>query len=286
MPVGPGTSRSNQLKLLNAQRSCPEEVHAHIPMLTRNKIYLMDALEGLKRLPDGSVDLVITDPPYNIAATDRTTMKGGKPLSTMQAWGAWDCMEPFDYDVLIMGVISQCYRVLKPGGAMYMFTAREQNGYFVRQAMIRGFTYRNQLAIVKKNPLPSLSRSNWRSAFELCMYVTKGKPGIFNFLSQQDCKNVFFYSNTHRQTDHPTEKPLEFVRLLVKMSSNDGDLVLDPFMGSGTTAVAARDADRDFIGFETNETYVKMAEDRLKGGPPNPQRSTRSGPELADGESR
>ena len=242
--------------------------------LATNKIHHIDAIEGLKRLPDASVDLIITDPPYNIASKDKSTMQRGKIVSTMQAWGAWDHFHPFDYDILIMSVISECYRVLKPGGALYMFTAREQNGYFVRQAVTRGFVYRNQLAMVKKNPLPSFSKANYRSAFEICMYLTKGKPKLFNFVSQQECKNIFAFSNTRRLTKHPTEKPLELIKLLVRVSSNGGDLVLDPFMGSGTSAVAAKGLGREFLGFELEREYIKMANERLKGGGKNARKRT------------
>lgn len=232
--------------------------------LRLNRIHKIDALEGLSRLNNHSVDLVVTDPPYNIASANRTTMKGGKPLSTLKDWGHWDRYHPFDYDVMIMRVLSECFRILKPGGALYMFTAREQNGYFVRKAVERGFTYRNQLAMVKKNPLPSFAKSNWRSAFELCMYLTKDKPGVFNFVSQAECKNVFRYSNSRRHTKHPTEKPLELIKLLIQVSSNEGDLVVDPFMGSGTTAVAAKELGREFLGFELEPDYIEMARARLR----------------------
>ena len=234
--------------------------------LASNKIHRIDAIEGLRRLEDNSVDLILTDPPYNIAAKGRSTMQRGKIVSTMQAWGAWDQYHPFDYDILIMSVISECYRVLKPGGALYMFTAREQNGFFIRQAVARGFVYRNQLVMVKKNPLPSFSKTNWRSAFETCMYLTKGKPGTFNFVSQKECKNVFAFSNTRRLTKHPTEKPLALIKLLVQVSSNEGDLVVDPFMGSGTTAAACKELGRNFLGFELEPEYIKMANERLQGG--------------------
>ena len=239
-----------------------------VPPLRVNRIYHMDAIVGLRQLESQSVDLVVTDPPYNIASKGRTTMKSGKPLSTMKAWGKWDSMNPFDYEVMILTVLSECFRVLKPGGALYMFTAREQNGYFVRKAVQRGFLYRNQLAMVKKNPLPSLSKSNWRSAFEACLYVTKGKPRTFNFVSQAECKNVFHYSNSRRETKHPTEKPLAFIDLIVRVSSNEGELVLDPFMGSGTTAVAAKALGRAFLGFELEREYIEMANLRLKGVEP------------------
>ncbi len=240
-----------------------------------NRIYQMDAIVGLRKLETESVDLVVTDPPYNIASKARTTMKSGKPLSTMKAWGKWDSMNPFDYEVMILTVLSECFRVLKPGGALYMFTAREQSGYFVRKAVQRGFVYRNQLAMVKKNPLPSLSKSNWRSAFEACLYVTKGKPRTFNFVSQAECKNVFHYANACLRTKHPTEKPLPLIELIVRVSSNEGELVLDPFMGSGTTAVACKDLDRNFLGFELEPEYIKMARARLKAGPTSRAMSSR-----------
>ena len=172
-------------------------------MLPINRIHRIDAIEGLKKLPDASVDLVITDPPYNIARKDRQTMNSGTIVSTMDLWGQWDSFHPFDYDLLILQVLSQCYRVLKPGGALYMFTARQQSGYFVRKAVQRGFTYRNQLAIIKKCPQPSLNKANWRSAFDLCAYLIKGdKAKTFNFVSQKDCVNVYRYPIRIKQTDH------------------------------------------------------------------------------------
>ena len=230
-----------------------------------NRIYCMDALKGLKYLDDECVDLVVTDPPYNIASNSRTTMQNGVPISTLKAWGAWDQFHPFDYDVFIMAVISECYRILKPGGALYMFTAREHSGFFVRQAIARGFMYRNQLIMVKTNPLPSMSKSNWRSAFEICLYVSKGKPRTFSFVSQQLCKNVYSYANGAKKSKHPTEKPLAFIRQIVEVSSNPGDRVLDPFMGSGTTAVGCKELGRQYLGFDTSVEYVKMARERLKG---------------------
>lgn len=232
-----------------------------------NHIYQMDAVEGLRRLAGESVDLVITDPPYNIASKDKRTMQGSAIVSTMEAWGAWDRYHPFDYDLLLMSVISECYRALKEGGALYLFTADHQNGYFIRKAVARGFTYRNQLVLAKKNPLPSLSKRNWRRAFELCMYLTKGKPRTFNFLSQQECINLFSCASRSKLTRHPTEKPFAMVRRLIEVSSNPGDLVVDPFVGSGTTAVAAKELGRRYLGFDTNPEYVRLARSRLSETP-------------------
>ncbi len=147
---------------------------------------------------------------------------------------------------------------------MYLFTAREDNGYFVREAKKIGFKYLNQLVMVKVNPPPHFNKNNWRSKFEICMYLSKGKPSTFNFLSQQYCTNIYNHVITNnKQTKHPTEKPLEFINKLIKVSSNKGDLVLDPFMGSGTVAVSCKSLKRDFIGFEKEEGYIQMINERL-----------------------
>ena len=229
-----------------------------------NKVYLLDCLEGLKKLEENSIDLIITDPPYNIANSKKLTKVGNKIVSTQEAWGKWDVYHPFEYDLLIMNVLSQCYRVLKEGGVFYMFTANEDTGYFIRKAIQRGFMLRNMLSIVKKNPLPSFAKKNWRHGFELCMYLTKGKTKTFNFLSQQDCINYYQHALGRKDTKHPTEKPLPFIMRLVQVSSNKNDVVLDPFMGSGTTAVAATKLGRRFVGFETNPEYMQMIHTRLE----------------------
>ena len=231
-----------------------------------NRIYQKDALDGLRQLDDESVDLVVTDPPYNIASKNRKTIRHGKLMSTMEAWGAWDCLHPFDHELLMLQVISQCYRVLKPGGTFYLFTSEEDNGYYIRKAKERGFIFRIQLAIAKTTQLPSIFKNSWRSAYQLCLCVSKGKAKTFNFLSQHEMVNLYSYSIHHKQTTHPTEKPLEFIKRLVSVSSNESDVVLDPFMGSGTTAVACQELGRRYIGFERNPEYVKMAQNRLKGG--------------------
>jgi len=228
-----------------------------------DKIYRGDCMELFKTIPDESVDLVITDPPYNIASEHSLTKRGGRIISTKEAWGQWDTYNKFDYDLLIMRVLSECFRVLKKGGSMYMFTANRDNGYFIRKAVERGFSCRNQLAIIKTNPLPQYKQDNWRNAYELCMYLTKGRARTFNFLSQRDCVNTYPYVIGIKESRHPTEKPLGFIKKLVRVSSRPGDVVLDPFMGSGTTAVACKELNRHFIGAEASSEYIKMIDRRL-----------------------
>ena len=230
-----------------------------------DKIHNMDCIKGLAQIPDNSVDLIITDPPYNIAHPKKLTKVGNKIVSTKEAWGKWDIYHPFDYELLICKVISEAYRVLKEGGALYMFTANEDSGHFIRKALQRDFTLRNMLSMIKVNPLPSFHKGNWRNGFELCFYLTKGKPKTFNFISQQECINYYKHALGRKHSKHPTEKPLKFIKRLIQVSSNENEVVLDPFMGSGTTAVAAKETGRHFIGFELNREYISMAEDRLNG---------------------
>lgn len=228
-----------------------------------NKIHNRDCFEFMKTLPDECIDLVVTDPPYNIGDSNKRTKVGDKIMSNMEAWGDWDNYDKEEFDEMIVKVLKECFRILKTGGAMYMFTAREDNGFFIRKAVEEGFIYRNQLAIIKDNPLPHFNKNNYRSAFELCMYITKGKPKTFNFISQQICINIFHYLIGKKETEHPTEKPIEFINRIISISSNENDLVFDPFMGSGTTGKSAKILKRNYIGCELSPIYCEIAKGRL-----------------------
>ncbi|MFG0252413.1 MAG: DNA-methyltransferase [Phycisphaerales bacterium JB038] len=230
----------------------------------------------MRKLPDESVDLVVTDPPYNIASKGRKTIQKGKLVSTMEAWGAWDTRSQLDHDILILQTLSESYRILKPGGAVYMFLAEQDVGYFARKAVQRGFTYRSMIAMIKPTPLPSFYKNCWRSSFDLCMYLTKGRTKAFNFLTQAEMVNNFSYSIRGKRSTHPTEKPLGLIRKFVQVSSNPGDLVVDPFMGSGTTAVACAQLGRRCIGFDTCPEYIEMAKGRLRNEG-SPDTSTEAG---------
>jgi len=232
--------------------------------LSLNKIYNMDCFEGIKNIPDNSVDLIVTDPPYNIGDDVKSTKQGNNIISTKLAWGEWDCFEKEEYDLFFINYLKECYRILKDGGTIYCFSARKDNGFFIREAVKIGFKYLNSLVIIKDNPLPHFNKTNWRSSFELCFYACKGdKPKTFNFLSQNQMINKYNYLIGKKYTNHPTEKPLEFIKLLIKVNSNENDVVFDGFMGSGTTAVASKQLNRNFIGFEISKEYLKMSNNRL-----------------------
>jgi DNA modification methylase len=214
-------------------------------------------------MPDQYIDLIITDPPYNIGDDNKRTKVGNKIMSNMDAWGEWDNYDKKEYDEFIFKILQESFRILKDGSSFYMFTAREDNGFFIRKAIECGFLYKNQLAIIKENPLPRFNKNNYRSAFELCMYLTKGKPKTFNFISQKMCNNVHKYLIGRKDSEHPTEKPLKFFEKVILISSNEGDIVFDPFMGSGTTAIACIRNNRYYIGCEISNEYCKMINKRI-----------------------
>lgn len=234
-----------------------------------NHIEQIDAIEGLKRIPDNSVDLIVSDPPYNIASNSKIIQMQGKLQTTAEAFGAWDTYHKFDFDNLIRQFITEAYRVLKPGSGFYMFTARESNARFIEMAEQRGFRFRNVIAMTK-HPGPSIYKNAFRSGFDLALYMTKGrgKSRVFNFLEQREMSNVYHYSPRNKVSTHPTEKPLELIERLIRISSNPGELVVDPFLGSGTTAVAAKRLGRKYLGFELHEPYLQIIRQRLKDTKP------------------
>ena len=140
------------------------------------------------------------------------------------------------------------------------------NGYFCNYATRKvGFHYNNSIAMVKSNPLPSFAKSNYRNAFELAFFVSKGKPSALNFLSQKRMHNVYYHQiGSTKETKHPTEKPVNLFKKLILLSSNEEDFVLDPFMGSGTTAIASMQTNRNYIGFEMDDEYIEEINKRIK----------------------
>ncbi|MBP42747.1 MAG: hypothetical protein CL528_13315 [Aequorivita sp.] len=231
--------------------------------MNKAELFLGDCLEYMKTISDNSIDLILTDPPYNIGDKNKRTKVGNNIISNEEAWGSWDQYSWEDYENMMFELIKQSLRILRDGGSFYCFTAREYNGYFTKKAIDLGFNYNNTLAILKDNPLPHFTKTNFRSCFELCFYVSKSKPKTFNFVSQKICKNVFNYLIGRKETTHPTEKPLLFCENIIKISSNENNIIFDPFMGSGTTGVASLKLQRKFIGCEINKEYFEIAKKRI-----------------------
>jgi len=231
-----------------------------------NKIYQGDCIEELKKFPDESVDLIIADFPYNISNYGNSITKVGSKFKKAD-FGEWDKFDLEEYCLWVVKVMKEFERVLKPKHQAYCWFDNHFTGHYTYLIEKEtGLTQKCPIVCYKRNPIPQMRKKNFRSSFDMCVLFTKDKDKKcepFNFLQQSEMKNVQEY-NLKKLTEHPTEKNLELVKRFIKISSNKGDLVVDCFAGSGTTAVASMELERNFIVIEKDAKYFKMCEDRIK----------------------
>lgn len=221
------------------------------------KLLKGDCFELVRQIPDKSVDLVLTDPPYDIEINH-----GGGSINRRHfADSVKDVLKMSDgYDIRALG--EQLLRVCKLPN-LYFFCGKKQiPDYLSFYVGEKGLKF-DVIVWRKTNPVTALS-NKYLTDCEYCLYFRKGdvcRPQSF-----EDAQTVFESprnQNDKRLFGHPTIKPLELVRRLVRNSSKNGDTVLDCFMGSGTTGVACKAESRNFIGFEIDENYFEIATRRI-----------------------
>jgi len=238
----------------------------YLTKMETNKIYQGDCIEELKKLPDESADLIIADFPYNISNYGNSITKVGSKFKKAD-FGEWDKFDLEEYCLWVVKVMKEFERVLKPKHQAYCWFDNHFTGHYTYLIEKEtGLTQKCPIVCYKRNPIPQMRKKNFRSSFDMCVLFTKDKDKKcepFNFLEQSEMKNVQEY-NLKKLTEHPTEKNLELVKRFIKISSNKGDLVIDCFAGSGTTAVACLGLERKFILIEKDDKYFKMCEDRIK----------------------
>ena len=213
-------------------------------MIEPNEIYNLDCIEGLKQIKSNTAQLVLTDIPYTVVSRDSN---GLRILDKESA----DIMN-FDLEIFL----SEIVRISK--GSIYVFCGTEQVSY-IRDYLVKAGLSTRLIIWEKSNPSPMNGEYIWLSGVETCVYG-KFAGAIFN----EHCKNSVLKFPTGRSKIHPTEKPLKLFKYLVEVSSNEGDLVVDPCMGSGTTAIACLETKRNFVGFEINENYYEKCISRIE----------------------
>lgn len=220
-----------------------------------------DAHELIASVPDASVDFVLTDPPYNLGgySTGNISMSWRKDFNNDVA--GWD-QAPFD-PALWLG---EFQRVLKPTGNVFAFCSYNLLGRW-HEVFDPAFDTFQIVVWHKTNPPPKLRRAGFLNSCELIVCAWN-KGHTWNFSTQKEMHNFIeapICQGHERVKDpvHPTQKPLRVLRRLVELATNAGDVVLDPFMGVGSTGVAAIELGRRFIGFELEEPYVVAAHRRL-----------------------
>jgi len=235
-------------------------------MLPINKIYNMDCLEGMKQLPDESIDLVVTDPPYKI-------VQGGcsnKAVTINACGGILNKHDGDNIELVKKGKIfnhneiqfnewlPEIYRVLKDNSHCYIMINGRNLAELQMEAEKVGFEFHNIIGWDKGNATPN----KWyMQRLEFILFLRKGKAKNINNMGTTTLLQVPNLKKGTKQ--HPTEKPIDLMKILIENSSSENEIVLDPFIGVGSTALACKESNRQYIGFELDTNYYNIATKRI-----------------------
>ena len=233
----------------------------------RNKFICGDALREMKHIPDGSIDLVVTSPPYNLKNSTGNGMKDGRGgkwsnAALIEGYSTYDDNMPYDdYVQWQRECLAEMLRVIPDDGAVfYNHKWRVQNGLIQdRHEIVEGFPVR-QIIIWKRNGGINFNPGYFLPTYEVIYLIAK--PGFRLVKGANALGDVWEFPQEMRNK-HPAPFPVALVERII--SSTEARIVLDPFMGSGSTAVAAKNLGRDFVGIEISEEYCEMSRERLTG---------------------
>lgn len=230
-----------------------------------------DCLSAMKSLDDDSVDLILTDPPYNLGLFMKNRATNLKKMrDNFFGDAGWDDLEFDEWTLSMDAFFEQAARVTKRGGSLIVFMSIIKVEGIIRLAEKHGFYYKTTGIWHKQNPMPRNMNLHFINSTEAWVYFTyKNKTGTFN----NEGRAIHDFIETSvtpagekKYGKHPTQKPVQLMEHFVLLLSNPGDTVLDPFMGSGSTGVAARrnGNGRKFIGIELSPEYIELATQRIK----------------------
>lgn len=237
-------------------------------------LYLGDSFEILKSLEEKSVDLVFADPPYFLSSNGISN-SGGKMVSVNK--GDWDTSMTFDEKHRFNREwLKLCKNVMKDDATIWI-SGTLHNIYSIGVALEQeGFKILNNITWQKTNPPPNLGCRNFTHSTETLLWAKKDLKKAKHYFDYEEMKrlndnkqmkDVWTGSLTKRSEKsfgkHPTQKPLYLLNRIITATSKPDSVVLDPFVGSGTTGVACKELHRKFIGIDSNENYLQIARDRI-----------------------
>lgn len=212
-----------------------------------DKVYNCDCIEGMRELPADSVDLVLTDPPY------------GMDYQSGRRKEKYDRIEGDKNLDFLDDAFRELDRVMKPDTSIYMFCSWHNVDVF-KQAFERYFKLKNILVWVKNAHGSGDLKGSYAPKYELILFGHKGR----SLLRGKRPEDVLLYDRVNgSESVHSTQKPVKLLEDLITNSSDTGAVVLDPFLGSGSTAVAAVSLGRHYIGYELSEDYCRIARNRI-----------------------
>ena len=245
----------------------------------KSKIVNGDSLKELKKIPDETFDLVFADPPYNLQLKNELSRPDQSKVSAVN--DKWDQFKNFrKYDEFTFEWLSECKRVIKKNGAIWVIGSYHnifRVGYAIQNL---GFWILNDVIWNKNNPMPNFRGTRFTNAHETLIWASKSEKSKYTFnyqslkclnddLQMRSNWNLPICSGTERlkkngKKIHSTQKPEALLHRILLATTNKNDLVLDPFLGSGTTAAVAKKLGRKYYGIEKEKTYFKAVEQRLK----------------------
>lgn len=217
-----------------------------------NKIHKGECIKGMSQIGSGGVDLIVSDPPYLINYASNYHKDKEHRFCTP--------ILNDDNEKLIKDYMRECYRVLKDNSAAYIFCSAKKLDFFMEQAKAVGFTIKNVLIWHKNNHTAGDLEAQYGQCYEPILYLNKGRRKI----NGKRLTDVWEFDRVSPdKLVHQNQKPVSLIMRCILKSSNENDLVLDGFMGSGTTAVACLRTSRKFIGWELDDGYYDVAQKRL-----------------------
>ena len=269
---------------MSAVSSSEKSFFKYIDMsLPLNKILHGDCIEILKSMPENSVDLIFADPPYNLQLHNDLYRPNMTKVDAVN--DSWDQFENFaEYDEFTRQWLSESRRVLKETGTIWVI-GTYHNIYRVGAIMQDlGFWFLNDIVYIKNNPMPNFRGVRFTNAHETMIWAQKKKGAKYTFNHQSMKKlnddsrenglqmrsdwNLNLVNGKQRIRSngvkaHSTQKPEALLYRIILSTSNVGDVILDPFFGTGTTGAVAKKLGRNWVGIERDRKYIKVAEKRI-----------------------
>ena len=245
-----------------------------------NKIVQGDSVERLGDVPSDSIDLIFADPPYNLQLKKDLYRPNETKVDGVD--DEWDKFSSFrEYDTFSQKWLEECKRVLKPDGTLWVIGSYHNIFRVGTILQNLGFWILNDVVWIKTNPMPNFRGTRFNNAHETLIWASKKEKAKFTFNYKtmkafNDDKQmrsdwlIPICSGGERLKDengnkaHSTQKPEELLKRIILATSKEGDIVLDPFFGSGTTGAVAKLLNRHFIGIEREKKYIKIAKERIK----------------------
>ncbi|MDP3494505.1 MAG: site-specific DNA-methyltransferase [Hyphomonadaceae bacterium] len=251
------------------------------PVLPLDQIIVGDCIESMNALPEGSIDLIFADPPYNLQLGGDLTRPDNSHVDAVN--NDWDKFDSFAaYDKFTRDWLKAARRILKPDGAIWVIGSYHNIFRVGTAIQDLGFWILNDVVWNKSNPMPNFKGTRLANAHETLIWATRSheqkrytfnydalKTGNDDIQARSDwwtfpiCSGGERMKNDDGKKSHPTQKPEALLHRIIVGTTNPGDVILDPFFGTGTTGAVAKLLDRRFIGLERDKDYIDVATRRI-----------------------